>query len=770
MLNDQYIEVTSISSVLDRHIQGTFDDLISDPNLTDQQKIHTLNEQLQPFVQNIIDAHPNVGAGYYVKELNSIVAFGPNFEEKGLIDLSPTSQAREVYITGESLEFHNYSQTRAAYVVANINPIIRNGEVIGHSWSNIAMDDLFSLFKDDIIEMLLVLAIMVIIALLGSRMISQQFHKALKRFKTYILSEEPPKNPQAFSNELLDVYNAFTESRSALAESEKRFRDVVNSFDEFVWEVNLDGKYTYISNRVEAILGYTPAELIGTYTYDLMPAADQLLTHQTLADSKNLKQGFSNLYYTKTAKDGRIVHLSSNSLILLNAEGEAIGLRGATRDISIQKEYEQSIQKLAYFDPLTGLPNRTSLHLDLKQLIDSETPFALLFIDLDHFKSVNDTLGHHIGDELLTLIAYRFRLNIQEHDRVYRFGGDEFIILMQDIDSMHQLESRTQELLYVISAPLTLNGQQHMTTMSVGISLFKEHATTPEELIRFADLAMYQSKERGKNQFSIFDQSLDVKASEHFEISHLLNEAIAENQFQLYYQPQICLKTGKVSGVEALARWIHPEKGFISPAKFIPVAEETGLIIQLGQQILLEACRTRKEWLEAGVEDIRVAVNISLKQFQQTNFINQVLAVLAQTELEGRYLELEITESIAMDSPALVIEKLQKFQEHNIFISIDDFGMGYSSLNYLKQLPIQQLKIDRAFVQDIDQPHDLAIIKSIVTMADVLKLEVIAEGVETIQQATILKDMNCQFAQGYLYHKPMPASDAFNVLTQVKTV
>lgn len=765
-LEDKYTEAKSISVLLDQRLETTYDALIANSTLSKEEKIAVLNEQLQPLIDDITQAYPNFGSGYYVKELDSIVAFGPDFNESGLKDISKDSQARQVYITGENIEFHNHSQTRGSYVVANIHPIIRDGEIIGHSWGNVPMDDVFTLFKNDFRSLIMILLTMLIIAVVGARLITKQYTNNLKLFKEHILHDIELSGNTGFTKELSEIYDVYSKSRKALLESEHRFKDVVNSFDEFVWEIDVNGNYLYVSDRVHAILGYDPQDLVGLSKYELMPEEDRIICRALFEECLELKTGFRDFQYKKFTKNGEIKTLSSNCLVLLNDSKEVVGFRGATRDISIQKQHEQAIQHLAYFDSLTNLPNRTSLNKDLQQFITENKPFAVLFIDLDQFKTVNDTLGHQVGDELIKTVSSRLQSALMKHDRIYRFGGDEFIVILRNIENREQLESRAQQLLHITTAPMILNNQPYYTTISIGISLFQEHATSFDELIRYADLAMYKAKEQGKNQYSFFEKSLDIKVGEHFEISNLMIEALTENQFELYYQPQVSLDTGKVTGIEALARWNHPEKGFISPAKFIPIAEENGLIVQLGQYILYEACKIRKAWLDEGLETIRIAVNISLKQFQQPDFIERVLSILEETGLEGRYLELEITESIAMDAPNLVIEKLKKFQEYNIHISIDDFGMGYSSLNYLKQLPIHQLKIDRAFVQDIDQNNDYAIVKSIITMAEILALEVVAEGVETVVQADLLRDMSCPIAQGYLFYKPMPASEIIDNVKQ----
>lgn len=585
-------------------------------------------------------------------------------------------------------------------------------------------------------------------------------------FKNHILNDEPLLDSIRFSKDLGDMSDAYTSSRKALVESEQRFKDVVNSFDEFVWELDQHGNYTFLTSHVKDFIGYEAHELLGKNAFDFLDDENRRKILPIFQESFEKRVGFKDMEFQHQHKDGQYVYLSASFTVLTNEKNELIGYRGATRNITSQKENEAYIEQLAYFDGLTKLPNRTSLNRDIEGFIQEQQDFAVLFIDLDQFKTINDTLGHQIGDQLLTTVAQRLQSTLHMNDLIYRFGGDEFIIVLRDYASIEHLKEKATRLLEAAKLPIDLKGKAFYTSLSIGISLYKEHATTSESLIRFADLAMYKAKDAGKNQFVFFDPSFDEQAGEHFQISNMLVEALAENQFELYYQPQVSLETGKICGLEALIRWIHPEKGFISPAKFIPVAESNGFIVPLGHAILLSACQMRKKLLDEGVVSIRVAVNISLKQFQQEDFTDQVIDILEVTGLEGRYLELEITESIAMDSPEIVIEKLNTLRALDIHIAIDDFGMGYSSLNYLKRLPIQQLKIDRAFIQDIDLPNDYAIIKSIISMAESLSLRVVAEGVETELQLSVLRSLHCDIIQGYYYYKPMPAQDVFTLLQQ----
>lgn len=770
VLDDRYKETTAIAQLLD----DSFENLLTQPpdsTRTTDEQITQINEQLQPYVQTILTSFPNFGAGYYMKDLKAIVAFGPEFNEEGLIDIRPTSDARTVYETKEPLRFYNYSQTRNSYVVATIYPMIRDGEVIGHSWANVAVDDLLAFLKKDLYLMLITLFFMLVIAILGSNLITKQYIKQLREFRQHVRQASKTKKLSSkFPQELQDIYEDVVTDRETLVESEKRFRDVVTAFDEFVWEIDLQGNYTYLSSRVESIIGYDAQQLIGTNTFGAMhPPYNKALFALFGACVKEQKP-FRNLHYTKQTANGETIHLSSNGLPIFNEEQLLIGYRGATRDVSIEKQHEQHIHSLAYFDQLTQLPNRTMLMDEINKHIEAQQPFAILFLDLDQFKQVNDSLSHTAGDELLKITASRLITSLVEDDQLFRFGGDEFIMMLTNFNSTCDLAPRIERIVDTLGQPLTIEGIQLFNTGSIGISVYPQHGETAEVLIKNADMAMYQSKENGRNQATFYTPAFESDVTESFALANELKEALGTNQFVLNYQPQVDLYSGEIVGVEALIRWYHPTRGFIPPDKFIRIAEEHGHILALGKWILHQACLDRKKWLDAGLGHFRVAVNISIKQFEQADFVELVLNKLEKTGLTAQYLELEITEGIAMAEPEIVIEKLKRLKEHNIYISIDDFGMGYSSLNYLKRLPINQLKIDRAFVKDIEQKNDYAIVQSIISMAQSLDLEVVAEGVETEQQAEILRSLHCGIAQGYHYYKPMAEKDLVEQLTHHATL
>lgn len=766
-LDDRYKETTAVATFLDHSLEKTYEDYVANSSLSKEQQIQKLNVQLQPIIDDVTTSFENFGTGYYVKDLETIVAFGPDFHGDGLVDISPTSDARIVYETKEPLRFYNYSQTRDGYVIATIYPIIRDGEVIGHTWANVLVEDQISFFKNDLYAMALILFLMLLIALIGSSIITKQYIKQLKEFRERVCySNTSQQLSPKFPQELMDVYNEVLSSKEAMSQNEKRFRDVVTAFDEYVWEIDLAGNYTYLSDRVKSILGYEPQQLIGKNTFTMMSEPEKALLPVAFQDYIQQQIPFQNKYFTQTTADGQFIHLCANGLPIFNSETELIGYRGATRDVSLEKKHEQEINFLAYYDQLTMLPNRTMLMNEIQRHIQQQNPFAILFLDLDQFKKINDSMSHTAGDELLKITASRLKEILIEDDQVFRFGGDEFIMILTNFNSTCDLTPRIERIVETLGKPVSIESTQIFNTGSIGISVFPEHGQTAEVLIKNADMAMYKSKAGGRNQATFYTEMLESDITESFQLANDLKEALGTNQFVLNYQPQVDLYSGEIVGAEALIRWYHPTRGFIPPDKFIHIAEEHGHILELGEWILYQACTDRKKWLDAGLDNFRIAVNISIKQFEQPQFVELVLSKLQKTGLDANYLELEITEGIAMAEPEVVIEKLQQLKEIGVYISIDDFGMGYSSLNYLKRLPINQLKIDRAFVMDIEQKNDLAIVQSIVSMAHSLNLDVVAEGVETEQQAEILRSLHCGIAQGYYYYKPMAEADVFAAFKQ----
>jgi diguanylate cyclase (GGDEF)-like protein len=451
--------------------------------------------------------------------------------------------------------------------------------------------------------------------------------------------------------------------------------------------------------------------------------------------------------------------LETNAVPMHDSEGNITMLLGITRDVTERKANEKRIDYLANFDSLTGLPNRMQLDIRIKDLLSlarrHKQEFAIMFLDLDHFKDINDTLGHTIGDKLLVNSSHRLKSILREEDTLARMGGDEFIILLPKID-MNGVSQVAQKLLDTFKKPFDIDGNELSISVSVGIALYPNDGLDFDTLYKNADTAMYRAKKEGRNGFYFFTEEMQKNSIRHFELSNALHHALERNQFQLHYQPQFSTKKRTIIGAEALLRWHHPEFGNISPAEFIPMAEENGTILSIGEWVLRTAVKSAKQWMNKGMEPIIMAVNLSAVQFRTHNLPDLVANILKETGLPPEYLELELTEGVAMQDPQRAISMMNEIHSKGVRMSIDDFGTGYSSLSYLKKFNIYKLKIDQSFIRDINvDPEDKAIVAAIISMAKSLGLQTIAEGVETIGQLDYLHEQGCDEIQGYYFSKPL---------------
>lgn len=529
----------------------------------------------------------------------------------------------------------------------------------------------------------------------------------------------------------------------------------------------LTGKqWTRVNSYLCNLLEYTEAELL-SMTWAEFTHPDDLTTNVSVYEEMlaNKNNGYT-LEKRYISKSGRVIPVRIIVRCKRFADGEIDYVTTMVEDISERKNNEAEIRQLAFYDSLTGLPNRRHFNRRLQEVVQASAQHkrygALLFIDLDNFKNLNDTLGHEKGDGLLILVAIRLLGCIFEPDLVARQGGDEFVVILEEVgDSAEQAIARCQQigkhLLDVLSQPYFIDGFEHNTTASIGITLFDGQPEKSDELLKRADIAMYQAKAAGRNTFCFFDQEMQRKISHRTALSADLLVGIREEQFQLYYQPQVD-REGKVTGTEALTRWLHPERGMVSPAEFIPIAEDTGAIQILGHWVLKTACRQLAAWsTKPGYEALTVAVNVSARQFHQSDFVEKVLQVLDETGANPALLKIELTESMLLQDIEDVITKMTLLKRKGVGFSLDDFGTGYSSLSYLKRLPLDQLKIDQSFVRDLlTDCNDDAIAKTIVALANSMGLAVIAEGVETIEQRDCLAGHGCYHYQGYLFGRPAP--------------
>ncbi len=425
-----------------------------------------------------------------------------------------------------------------------------------------------------------------------------------------------------------------------------------------------------------------------------------------------------------------------------------------------QFDLRQKIEHQAFHDALTGLPNRrlfeNRLELALAQAERYGTIFATMFIDLDGFKHVNDTLGHEVGDELLLAVTKRLKERTRDSDTLARMGGDEFALIITNLRYKDDAIRVGQSYLALFQEIFEVAAHSLSVGASIGISLYPSDGQDLSSLLRHADSAMYQAKNAGKNSVCSFTQELADQAKERLDLENDLRKALEKNELELYYQPQICLQTGEQIGVEALLRWIHPDRGFISPIQFIPIAEETKLILPIGEWVLKEACRQTVAWQKKHGSSMQVAVNISAIQFDRFDFLNTVISALEETGLDPSYLELEVTETVLMQDVNIVIERLNELRSLGISIAIDDFGTGYSSLQYLQQLPLDKLKIDRSFINTIEANKGSALVETIVLLAKRFGLKILAEGIEDKEQLEFLESLGCDEAQGYYFSKPVP--------------
>lgn len=443
---------------------------------------------------------------------------------------------------------------------------------------------------------------------------------------------------------------------------------------------------------------------------------------------------------------------------------------GTLQDISEQKAAEQRIRELAEFDPLTGLPNRRLLQDRIEQMLavaerESSTA-ALLFVDIDHFKRINDSLGHRVGDELLCALSSRYAQVVRRVDTLARLGGDEFVILLPDAGALEAAEV-ARRLHEMSTMPFSVAGHALTVTSSIGISLYPQDGQDIDALLKNADAAMYRAKDIGRNAFQFYSAEMNTSTLERLMMESSLRHALEAEEFELHYQPLVSLKSGKIIGAEALIRWRHPDLGIIMPDRFISVAEDSGMINPIGDWVLFSACRQAQAWLAAGLPLQTIAVNVAPVQFRQPGFVEMVAGALSVSGLPAQCLELELTERTVMHDVDVTLGTLTALHRMGVALSLDDFGTGYSSLAYLKRFPVGKLKIDRSFIRDLEtDPDDRAIASTIVSMGRSLRLSVLAEGVETAEQLGILRDMGCEMVQGYYFSKPVSAARMTELLYQ----
>lgn len=685
-------------------------------------------------------------------------------------------------------------------------------------------------------------------------------------------------------------------SKQELILSEARFRSLVESSSDLIWEVDSEGKYVYVSPKIKELLGYEADEMIGKTPFDLMTQEEAKRISEKFQAIIKEQRSFSGLENVNIHKNGNMIIIETSGVPIVDDKGSFAGYRGIDRDVTERKKSEEAlkhtterlllhfkqsplamiewdldfkvldwnpaaerifgytkqeairhtaaelilpestenhvselwvklisgeggfrstnknitkegnhilcdwynsplrnedgkiigvtsiteditektkaqekIMHMAYYDMLTELPNRTLFKDRLEQachLADRHKQIvAIIFMDMDHFKTINDTLGHIIGDLLLQAVSSRLKESFRNSDTVSRFGGDEFAITISEIEHIEDIEQVIQSVVERFKTPFTIMEHEIYVSFSIGYTYYPVDSKNIEDLLRNADTAMYCAKEAGREQHQRYHIDMTNRINMNFSLQMGLRKAIAAKEFVLYYQPQIDLKTGIMTGVEALVRWQHPEDGLISPAQFIPVAEESGLIVPLGEWIIRTACEQVKSWQEAGFLPIVMAINLSSRQFKEEGFAQNVIKIIHDTGVDPKYIELELTESILVDNASSVRDALNAFKNEGMSLSLDDFGTGYSSLSYLKLFPIDKLKIDQSFVRDmLLNKSDANLVRAIISMAKALELKTIAEGVEMQEQLDFLHIENCEEIQGYFISRPVPAELLHNFL------
>jgi diguanylate cyclase (GGDEF)-like protein/PAS domain S-box-containing protein len=560
----------------------------------------------------------------------------------------------------------------------------------------------------------------------------------------------------------VDDISVSMQTNIQLYESEERFRVAFGQAAVGLAHVTHDGRWLRVNRKLQEIVGYSEQELSCLSFHDLTPAEDRPIDEDAL---RRLFKGEMQNYSREKRYIHKGGHVVWTNLTLAPMEEGQSGKSfiAVIEDISQRKRFEQELLHLSNYDPLTGLSNRVLLLDRLSQAITYANRagrfVAVLYIDLDRFKNINDSLGHEIGNSVIVEVARRLSASIRDGDTVARLGGDEFVVVLTDMARESEVALVAQKIVDALNLPMVLQEQELSPVGSIGISIYPKDGTDNQTLIKNADAAMSRAKQAGRSNFQFYAQDMNARSLDRLKLESGLRHALERGEFVLYYQPQMEIASCSIIGVEALIRWQPPGKAMVMPADFIPIAEETGLIVPMGEWALRTACAQHVVWKEEGYPEVRMAVNLSARQFKQPGLAHMIAQILEETGCAATYLELEITESAIMDEPEEATTTLRKLSSMGIHLSIDDFGTGYSSLSYLKRFPIDTLKIDQSFVRDIlTDADDAAIVKTIIVLAHSLKLKVIAEGVETMEQLIFLREQQCDQMQGYYLSKPMPSA------------
>lgn len=653
-------------------------------------------------------------------------------------------------------------------------PIELDELTVGTLYMNLNLQWLTNRWQQQIFYIVLITLLAIVFSFLLAKYLQGILVKPIRKIATtarnitqqqdYSLRAEPGVNDEL--GEMVEVFNymlsKIEDETHSLYASEEKFRQLAALSPVGIFQINLEHQITYVNSRWSEITGI----------HQPMANLEHWLSRIRLEDRRRTLKAWTALIQNHQEfavevgfeKDGDITWSIIEASVLHDGKGEVYGYMGAISDITDLKNAQLKMENLAFYDPLTGLSNRRLFKDRLDKAVTESKRrgsfVALLFLDLDQFKRINDSLGHDAGDQLLIEIATRLKNSVRETDTVSRIGGDEFTVLLTDNDSSYGVRHIAEKILKNLGQPMSLKGQDIINTVSIGITLAPTDGDDGNTLMRNADMAMYQAKAMGRNNFQFFSEDMNKEMMEYLGIEKDLRASIEkEEEFIVYYQPKIDLETQAFTGMEALLRWQPEGKEMVRPDRFIPIAEESGLIIPIGRHVLRRACLQVKKLIDLDMwpEGCKVAVNLSARQFSDPNLISNLKETLMITKCPVGALELEITESTLMDHVDSAIMTMRHIKEMGITIAIDDFGTGYSSLSYLKRFPIDILKVDRSFVMDIPQDsNDMAITAAVIAMAHKLNLKVVAEGIETQDQMAFLTENKCEYGQGYLIAKPMP--------------
>ncbi|MBU8877421.1 EAL domain-containing protein [Bacillus sp. FJAT-29790] len=566
---------------------------------------------------------------------------------------------------------------------------------------------------------------------------------------------------ESFTRFIEATNSEFLILNESLKVSEQHFKSLFDNNDDFVYSTDLHGNITSVNPAFEKTFGYNINEIIGQSAVKYVMSEDVPKVKMYFYKAINGKEQHYNLNLKSKLGVINFFHIKN---LPITVNGECVGVYVIGRNMTEQKKIEEKITELAFFDLETGLPNRTKFTEQLEMMLLSakklKQVLAVLSIDIDRFKIINDSLGHFAGDMILKEMANRIEKSLPSGAYIGRFGGDKFTVILSKDIHVEAVMNTAKNILNKIANPVFFEDQDFYVTASIGVSLYPEDGLDEHALLKNADIATNRSKVQGGNRVTFFSTEMNDQAMIRFELESYLRKALPKKEFYLMFQPLIHLDTGEIFGSEALIRWNHPKLGIVSPAEFIPLAEETGLIQEIGNWVLMTACKQNKKWQSLGYGNLSISVNVSAHQFQQPDFLKEVKRALTESKLEPQYLTLELTESTMLRDVNYSILVMKALQKLGVKVSIDDFGTGYSSLSYLKDLPIDTLKIDRSFINNLRiNTSDIAIVKAIITMGHGLDVEIVAEGVETKEQIDLLKELKCQYAQGFYLHRPLMIDD-----------